>query len=89
MGCRTQGLCQGRGGRPGLPVANSPYGLCRRKVTLNLNIMGCTSKLTVARTSKLTVARTPASRELFVTLSKSSPLFVQGFAAAGKKLALP
>ena len=30
--CRTAG-----GGRPGLPVANSPYGLCGRKATLNLN----------------------------------------------------
>ena len=26
-----------RGGRPGLPVPNSPYGLCGRKATLNLN----------------------------------------------------
>ena len=26
-----------RGGRPGLPVPNSPYGLCGRKATLNAN----------------------------------------------------
>ena len=28
-------MCESRGGRPGLPVLNSPYGLCGRKVTLN------------------------------------------------------
>ena len=27
-------LCERRGGRPGLPVPNSPYGLCGRKATL-------------------------------------------------------
>ena len=26
-----------RGGRPGLPVPNSPYGLCGRKATLNVS----------------------------------------------------
>ena len=31
----AQELCERRGGRPGLPVTNSPYGLCRRKATLN------------------------------------------------------
>ena len=25
-------MCESRGGRPGLPVPNSPYGLCGRKV---------------------------------------------------------
>ena len=30
-------LCESRGGRPGLPVPNSPYGLCGRKATLNSN----------------------------------------------------
>ena len=34
---RAQELCESRGGRPGLPVPNIPYGLCRRKATLNLN----------------------------------------------------
>ena len=33
---RTQELCESRGGRPGLPVPNSPDGVCGRKVTLNL-----------------------------------------------------
>ena len=33
---RAQELCKGRGGRPGLPVPNSPYGLCGRKASLNL-----------------------------------------------------
>ena len=32
---RAQELCENRGGRPGLPVPNSPYGLCGRKATLN------------------------------------------------------
>ena len=31
---RVQELCESRlGGRPGLPVPNSPYGLCGRKAT--------------------------------------------------------
>ena len=34
---RAQQLCESRGGRPGLPVPNSPYDLCGRKATLNLN----------------------------------------------------
>ena len=29
---RARGLCEGRGGHPGLPVPNSLYGLCGRKV---------------------------------------------------------
>ena len=32
---RAQELCESRGGRPGLPVPNSPYDLCGRKATLN------------------------------------------------------
>ena len=32
---RAQELCESRGGRPGLPVPNSAYGLCGRKSTLN------------------------------------------------------
>ena len=35
---RAQELCESGGGRPGLPVANSPYGLCGRKATLNFKI---------------------------------------------------
>ena len=30
-------LCEIRGGRPGLPVPNSLYGLCGRKATMNVN----------------------------------------------------
>ena len=30
---RAQELCGSRGGRPGLPVPNGPYGLCGRKAT--------------------------------------------------------
>ena len=34
---RAQELCsESRGDRPGLPVPNSPYGLCGRKATLNV-----------------------------------------------------
>ena len=31
---RAEELCEGRGGRPGLPVPNKPYGFCGRKATL-------------------------------------------------------
>ena len=33
---RARELCKSRGGRPGLSVSNSLYGLCGRKATLNL-----------------------------------------------------
>ena len=35
---RAQETCGNRGGRPGLPVPNSPYGLCGRKATLKCSI---------------------------------------------------
>ena len=35
---RAQELFENRGGRPGLPVPNSPYGLCGRKATLKLSL---------------------------------------------------
>ena len=38
---RGQELCESRGGRPGLPVPKSPYGLCRRKATLNIKLLHC------------------------------------------------
>ena len=31
---RAQELCESQGEGPGLPVPNSPYGLCGRKATL-------------------------------------------------------
>ena len=31
---RAQELCESRGGRPGFPVSDSPYGLCGRKAIL-------------------------------------------------------
>ena len=34
---RVQEQCESRGGRPGLPVPNSPLGLCGRKATPDLN----------------------------------------------------
>ena len=36
---RARDLCESRGGLPGLSVPNSPYGLCGRKATLNLNMV--------------------------------------------------
>ena len=42
---RAHELCESRGGRPGLPVPNSPYGLCSRKTPLNL-IKNCVRSLT-------------------------------------------
>ena len=35
---RAQELCKILGGRPGLPVPNSLYGLCGRKATLNSSL---------------------------------------------------
>ena len=34
---RARELCESRGGRPGLPVPQSSFGLCGCKATLNLN----------------------------------------------------
>ena len=31
---RAEELCEGRGGRPGLPVPRSPYGVCGREAAL-------------------------------------------------------
>ena len=30
-------MCESRGGSPGLPVPNNPYGLCGRKATLKVH----------------------------------------------------
>ena len=38
---RAQELCESRGGHPGLPVPNSPYGLCGREAALNVNFLWC------------------------------------------------
>ena len=37
LSCKVQELCESRGGRPGLPVPNGPYGLCGHEATLNMN----------------------------------------------------
>ena len=42
---RVQELCESGGGRPGLPVPNSPYGLCGRKATLNRTRTTCMTEL--------------------------------------------
>ena len=36
-------LCQSKGGRPGVPVPNGPYGLRGRKATFSLNSVSCRS----------------------------------------------
>ena len=36
---RAQELCESRGGRPGLPVPNSLYGLCEHNATLKKKIV--------------------------------------------------
>ena len=41
LSLRIQELRESRGGHPGLPVHNSPCGLCGRKATLNLNSYIC------------------------------------------------
>ena len=35
VNCSAQELGESRGGRPGLPVPDSPYGFCGRKAILN------------------------------------------------------
>ena len=39
LNSRTLELLENRGGHPGLPVPNSPYGLCGCKATLNLKVL--------------------------------------------------
>ena len=34
----AQGLCESRGGRPGIPAPNSPCGLCGREATIEQRI---------------------------------------------------
>ena len=41
---RALELSESRGGRPGLPVPNNPYGLCCRVATVNLNILSVESQ---------------------------------------------
>ena len=57
--CRAQELCEGRGGRPGLPVHNSPYGLRGRKATLNLNLTWSHTELRSCVTVEVAVYNSP------------------------------
>ena len=41
---RAQKLCGSRGGCPGLPVPDSPYGLCGHKATLKNRAQLCGSR---------------------------------------------
>ena len=56
---RAQELCESGGGRPGLPVTDSPYGLCGRKATLNVNILNIIHRLDFFSLSKLQPWKTP------------------------------
>ena len=47
-----QELCQSRGGRPALPVPNTPNGLCGRKATLNLNLNSTNLKQNEAQSAR-------------------------------------
>ena len=48
MQIRAQELCESRGGRPGLPVPNSSYGLYGRKATLEVTELRSCVKVEVA-----------------------------------------
>ena len=42
---RAQELCESRGGHPGLPIPNNPYGLCGRKATMHdASLLGRTER---------------------------------------------
>ena len=45
---RARELCGSRGGRPGLPVPNRPYGFCGRKATLNSGPQSTSMEVDVA-----------------------------------------
>ena len=48
----AQQLCEGRGGRPGLPVPNKPHGFCGRKAPLNQSSLGDPVRLVVQEVTK-------------------------------------
>ena len=56
---KAQELCESRGDRPGLPVPNSPYDLCGRKATLNLNLSEHST-----REKRITCLKSLAHRQL-------------------------
>ena len=59
-------VCESRGGRPGLPVCNHPYGLCGRKATLNLN---CSiSELRSCVTVEMAILGSPSLMVLMVSV---------------------
>ena len=45
-------LCERRGGHPGLPVPNSPYGLCGRKAALNERTASHVGRDTIGQRTK-------------------------------------
>ena len=55
QGHRAQELCESRGGHPGLPVPNNPYGLCGRKATLKSNFFFSVSELRSCVEAKVAV----------------------------------
>ena len=62
---RGQELCESRGGRPGLPVPRSPYGLCGRKAAFeedeNNAETGCT-RTQIPHNYMLTMSTGPTRR---------------------------
>ena len=66
---RAQELCESRGGRPGLPVPNNPYGLCGRTATLNLNSICLFSGIELATVSSNKPLRAFFSMLLFAIMA--------------------
>ena len=62
---RAQVLCERRGGCPGLPVPNNPYGLCGRKATLNCSI----SELRCCVRDEVAVLGSPSLTVLMVSVN--------------------
>ena len=62
---RAQEVCESRGGRPGFPVANSPYVLCGRKATLNCS----SSELRCCVRDEMAVLGSPSLTVLMVSVN--------------------
>ena len=62
---RAQELCESRGGRPGLPVPNSHYGLYGRKAKLNIV---CLSELRGCVKVKVTIPGSPSLLVFMVSM---------------------
>ena len=81
---KAQELCESRGGRPGLPVPDSPYGLCGRKATLNLKGRDIPKRLD--RCKRIAFALIGRSLPLPKRLDRCKRV---AFALIGRSLSLP